>query len=289
MMNNSESKNSNNRNNLEVGDITELVAKIRERLAQNIAKFENELKLNKEELNSFNEFWMSYEKKEFARLLGLYEGKQKILNRVFEFDDKFREKCNKILEQARNECARIAAEYPALILEASQKAGVQIDETSMHPKYTFYDAFIILNVDDRNFKVKVYTREGTLFVGPFDITVVIALIKQESKRLFARKFDAEKFGKNVCSAYAAFIRKEKKQMGDLIPVKEIFIALKKKQKSLRIDEFIVDFSKFNEAGMPLISGYKIELKQTKDDRMGILLHRYESNGYIGFISINKEG
>jgi hypothetical protein len=288
MSNNSESKDGNNSNNFD-REIIEPFFKKREQIAEKTSKLKMEAKLAEEELNTIEQFLSFCNKKEFSKFLELHESKQQVFNRLFVSKDMLRESFNDILDTARKECIRIAVEYPALILEASQKAGVQIDETSMHPRYTFYDRFILLNIDDKKFKAKAYTREGALFVKPFDVQVVIESIKQEAKRLFGRKFTVKKFGKDIYSAYIAAVKKEKKEMGDLIPIREIFTYLKKSKKNFRTDEFIVDLSQFIKAGAPLMSGYKMELKQTKDDRMGILLYHYEANGYIGFISLNKEG
>jgi len=259
MSNNSESKDGNNSNNFD-REIIEPFFKKREQIAEKTSKLKMEAKLAEEELNTIEQFLSFCNKKEFSKFLELHESKQQVFNRLFVSKDMLRESFNDILDTARKECIRIAVEYPALILEASQKAGVQIDETSMHPRYTFYDRFILLNIDDKKFKAKA-----------------------------GRKFTVKKFGKDIYSAYIAAVKKEKKEMGDLIPIREIFTYLKKSKKNFRTDEFIVDLSQFIKAGAPLMSGYKMELKQTKDDRMGILLYHYEANGYIGFISLNKEG
>lgn len=267
----------------------ERLSKVREKLAHKSSTLNAEAKLAEEEYRSVDQLVNAFKMGQFAQIVKLHEANPKVFNRILNIEPDLGEFLMRIFQNAKEECKKIAREYPALIQNACLKEeGLLLDQTSMHPKYTFYNGFITLEINESTLEAKVYTREGNLFVKPFDISIVISSMKQEIDRIFKRPFNAEQFAKKLFSNYSSTIQKEKKSMGDQIPIRRITTRLGKNQKNFRTDEFIVDLSKLIERGAPLINGYKLDLGHTKDDRSGILLHRLESHGYIGFISFRKE-
>lgn len=276
-------------NGMSKADATiERLSKIREKLAQKSSKLIAEAKLAEEDFQVIDRLVGALRKGQFAKIIDLQETMPQIFTRISNSDSILAEILKRIFLNAKAECQKIARDYPSLIQEASQSEGLEIDQTSTHPKYMFGEGFVILEIDDKAFKAKAYTREGNLFVTPFDISLVITALKQEINRIFGRPFNPREFAKLLYSNYSRVIQNEKKHMGDQISIRKITTRLGKNQRNFRTDEFIVDLSKLIEGGAPLVYGYKIDLGHTKDDRSGILLHRLESHGYIGFISMKKE-
>ena len=271
-----------------VNTTIERLSKIREKLAQKSSKLNAEAKLAEEDFQAVDRLVSALKKGQFAQIIELQETMPQIFTRISNSESTLAEILKRVFLNAREECQKIAREYPRLIQEASQSEGLKIDQTSTHPKYTFCEGFLTIEIDDKRFKAKSYTREGNLFVKPFDISLIILALKQEINRIFGRPFNPHQFAKKLYSNYSSIIRNEKVRMGDQIPIRKITTRLGKNQKNFRTDEFIVDLSKLIEVGAPLIYGYKIDLGHTKDDRSGILLHRLESHGYIGFMSFRKE-
>lgn len=279
---------SNNLDRFIDGDDTNYFLKIREEFAQKSLKLNTEAKTAEEEFHAIDNLAGALKNGQSAQILELRDGMSQIFSRVSNNSPVLSQKLKKIFDDASEKCQKISREYPSLILEASQNNGLQIDQTSTHPRYTFCDQFIILEVDDKKYKAKAYTREGNLFLKPFDISLVISCLKQEINRIFGRPFNAHKFAKMLYSNYSSIIKHEKKRMGDQILIRKITTRLGKNLKNFRTDEFIVDLSKLIEGEAPSVYGYKIELGHTKDDRAGILLHHLETHGYVGFISMKKE-
>ncbi|MEW5936487.1 MAG: hypothetical protein AB1665_01530 [Candidatus Thermoplasmatota archaeon] len=266
----------------------EHLSKLREKFAQKSSNLNAEAKSAEEDFQAVDQLVGALKKGQFAQILELHERMPQIFTRISNSDPNLAEILKKIFLNANEECQKIAREYPTLIQEASRREQLQIDQTSTHPKYTFCERFLILEVDDKKFKAKAYTREGNLFVKPFDVSLIIPALKQEISRIFGRPFNPRQFAKTLYSNYNSIIKNEKKRMGDQIPIRKITTRLGKNQKNFRTDEFIVDLSRLIENGATSIYGYKIDLGHTKDDRSGVLLYRLETHGYIGFISIKKE-
>jgi len=278
--------NTRTKSNADV--LIEHLSKTREKLAQKSSKLMAEAKLAEEDFQAVDQLVNALKKNRFAQILKLQETMPQVFTRIANSEPTLAEFLNRVFLNAREECQQMAREYPNLIQEASQIEKLQIDQTSTHPKYMFCEGFITLEINDRTFEAKASTREGVLFVKPFDISLVISELKQEINRIFRRPFNLTQFAKKLYSNYNSIIQKEKKRMGDQIPIRKITTRLGKNQRNFRTDEFIVDLSKLIESGAPLICGYKIDLGHTKDDRSGILLHRLEAQGYIGFIRFRKE-
>jgi hypothetical protein len=268
--------------------ILEYLLELRNKYEERLNNLRSEFKLAEEDYQALDQLVLALKKAQFAKILDLRDSMDQIFKRISISNPIFSEFLDKIFKIANDECQKISMDYPILIQEACQQEGIKIDQTSVHPKYTFCDQFITLEIDEKKFKAKAYTREGKLFVLPFDISIVIPAIKEEIKRIFGRTFNPNQFLKKLYSNYCKIIEKEKKQIGDPIPIRKITSRLGKTQKNFRTDEFVVDLSKLIKEGIPSDLGYKIELGHTKDDRSGILLHGFESHGYVGFISIKKE-
>jgi len=266
----------------------ERLLKNREKLAQRASKLSAEAKLAEEDFQAVDQLVSALKQNQFAKIVKLQELMPKIYSRVSTSEPALEEIFKQVFLKAREECQRVARRYPALIQDACLEEGMSLDQTSTHPKYTFCDGFITLEINEKTFEAKAYTREGTLFVKPFDISLIISDIKREIDRIFRRPFKPIQVAKKLYSNYKSIIQKEEKHMGDQIPIRKITTRLGKNQKNFRTDEFIIDLSKLIESGAPVVYGYELDLGHTKDTRSGILLHRLESHGYIGFISFRKE-
>lgn len=267
---------------------TERLSKFREELAQRASKLSAEAKLAEEDFQAIDQLVSALKKSQFAKITKLQETMPKIYTRISNLEPALKEFVNQVFLNAKEECQKVVRSYPALILDACLKEGVPLDQTSTHPKYTFCEGFITLEINERAFEAKAYTREGNLFVKPFDISLVISGLKREIDRIFKHPFNPSQFAKKLYSNYKSIIQKEKKRIGDQIPIRKITTRLGKNQKNFRTDEFIVDLSRLIEGGAPSVYGYEIDLGHTKDTRSGILLHRLESHGYVGFIRFRKE-
>ncbi len=250
-----------------------------------ISNLKDELKLKRKILGVSEKIQDLFKKKFFASIIKI-ENSFIELNKQPDISNEMR----KIFEYSRKKCERIARMFPSIIQDKCLVEKIPLDQTSRHPNYTFCQDFITLKVNDKDFEVKGYTRGNTryIFSKPFDIELIIQELKNEIERLFNRPFDKQKFTENLFQQYQAILKKNKGNTGDQIHIQEIFIKLRETNKEgFKIDEFIEDLSKLLEEGPPIVSGYKIDLGHTRDESLGILLHHFESRGYVGFIKFKK--
>jgi len=279
-------KNVNQDEGIDNISVTDYLSKFREKLAKKFSILNSEIIITEEDLKVIDQLLEAFKRGYFAQILELNENKHQVLSRIFNSEPILAKLLKQKFIKASEDCKIISRNYPALIQQVAQQEKIEIDKTSAHPKYTFCKGFIMLEIDDREFKARAYTREGNLFIKPFDIQLVVSTIKQEINRIFGRPFNSNQFAKMLYQNYSIIIKKEKKKIGEPIPIRKITTRLGKNKKNFRTDEFIVDFSRLIESETPLI--YKIDLDNTKDDRSGILLYQMEAHGYIGFIRMRKE-
>ena len=174
--------------------------------------------------------------------------------------------------------------------KAVQQAGLDIDESSRHPTYTFKQGFIRVEVDDRALAATVRPRDGKPNRIGMDVDAVVDLVASEVSRLFARKFDASDQGsflKRLHTAYQAVIKHEKRQYGDELPLRRVTNRLSKNQKTFSADEFNVNLAELLRAGQPEFNGHRLHVSQTRNTPQGMLLHGFEQGGYVGFISFKE--
>jgi hypothetical protein len=174
---------------------------------------------------------------------------------------------------------------------AAQQAGLDIDESSRHPTYTFKQGFIRVEVDDRSLAATVRPRDGKPKLIGMDVEAVVDLVASEVTRLFGRKFDAtdqERFLKRLHTAYQAVIKHEKRQYGDELPLRRVTNRLSKNQKTFSADEFNVNLAELLSTGQPAFNGHRLHVSQTRNTSQGMLLHGFEQGGYVGFISFKED-
>ena len=173
---------------------------------------------------------------------------------------------------------------------AVRQAGLEIDESSRHPTYTFEQGFIRVEVEDRALAATILPRDGKRNRIGMDIDAVVSLVGSEISRLFRRKFDASDqraFLKRLRTAYRAVIKNEQRQYGEDLPLRRVTNRLSKNQKSFSADEFNIDLSLLLKAGQPELEGERLRLSQTRNTSQGMLLHGFEQGGYVGFISFKE--
>jgi hypothetical protein len=184
---------------------------------------------------------------------------------------------------AREESDRIMRHYPGMLEEGCKAAEIPIDQDSRHPRYTFNEKFILLEVDDRRGTARLSDREGRLGELPADIPAVIDAVKQEQRRLFGRPFDGKKFILQLRAKYKIVLRRENLEDGASVPIRKITARLGKDVKGFKTDEFLVDLSRLVESGPLSVDGRTLDLQQTKDTNDGMLLPGAAGRGYIGFV------
>lgn len=191
------------------------------------------------------------------------------------------------LSGIRNEAQAILKRFPRLFQQACEKEGLIIDESSSHPKYSFFDGFFIVEISESKGTAVIRDRMSRLHELPCDISEITALIKEEHKRVFQRPFDENKFLKKLFKYYSDLVKKEKKSIGDSIAITTIMNIFKAREKSFKADEFLFDLSRLAEGGAQQIEGHMLDFQHTKDTESGILLYRHESGGYIGYILFRR--
>ena len=177
-------------------------------------------------------------------------------------------------------------EFPA----AARNTGLELDESSRHPMYTFKQGFIRVEVEDRALAATVRPRDGKPNRIGMDVDAVVELVASEISRIFGRKFDEtdqENFLKRLHTAYQAVIKYEKRQYGDELPLRRVTNRLSKNQKTFSADEFNVNLAELLRSGQPEFNGHRLHVSQTRNTSQGMLLHGFEQGGYVGFISFKE--
>jgi hypothetical protein len=172
--------------------------------------------------------------------------------------------------------------------EACKSNSLPLDrDSSRHPRYTFENGFIHLEIDDYKGRARLSNNETRLDEFPADIGAIVEAIQREHKRLFARPFDGKKFLQKLRRHYCALTAKQGEQDGDSLPIRRITARLGKNEDKFRTDEFLVDLSRLVDQGPADVDGYRFDLQQTKDTKQGMLLHGPAGRGYVGFITFRK--
>ena len=186
-------------------------------------------------------------------------------------------------EEANNTARRFATLFP----EACDIAGIELDLSSRHPRYSVQQ-FIQTVVDERKLEVQVTPRDADSTTLPLDIGPLIAHLQAEIARLFGTNRDPGRFLAGLRKAYQAVLRDEKKPLGDELPLRRVANRLSKNLSRFRYDEFNVDLGKVIRSGETSIDRVRLHLNHTRDTRQGMLLYGLERSGYMGFISFKSE-
>lgn len=166
--------------------------------------------------------------------------------------------------------------------EACKAAGIDLDRDCRHPKYTFDDRFLTLEINEKKQESVLSTYEGRIGKKPADIPALVDWLKQERKRLFERPFDGVKFLKAVRKTYKNILTKEKKPDGESLPIREIL-----KRMNGKADELNIDLAQLCRLSpQPSVDGRCIDFQQSKDTDRGMLLWK-STGGYVGFITFRE--
>jgi len=172
--------------------------------------------------------------------------------------------------------------------EAARSAGLVIDSSSRHPRYTFQNGFVRMELDEKRLVAKLQSREGESEEYGLDLTLVIQVLRAEISRLFEREFKPEPFLRSLLRAYAAVLRSEKIDEGTEVPIRRVTNRLGKNLSHFSTDEFSIDLARAVQSGHTSIDGHQLHLNHTRNTRQGMLLHGLEQGGYVGFISFKRE-
>ena len=168
--------------------------------------------------------------------------------------------------------------FPAAI----QEAGLKLDPSSRHPRYTLCEGFLTVEFDKHRFETRVQPRDGRRTTLGTDLPVIMRHLRAEVERLFGRESDVEAVLTAIEESYAAAITAAKRHPGEAIPLKELVAELAK-DRSFRSDEFNVDLSRLVRSELDGRS--RIHLDHSRDSRNGILLWQLDQRGYYGYIRV----
>jgi hypothetical protein len=160
--------------------------------------------------------------------------------------------------------------------------GLDLDSSSRDPKYTFAEGFINVVFDKSRRTATVQTRGGKKELLAPDPRVVAARVAEEHTRCFGRRVDLRRLVKRMRSVYAAKLKTRPGRPG--VPILEIFEGLRAVDKTMVLDEFMIDLSKVVRADpleIPEAAGSKFD--HTKDPAKGVLLPGLETQGYYGYV------
>lgn len=188
---------------------------------------------------------------------------------------------------AKSQADEVVRRFPAHFEEGCRNAGLNLDRESRHPRYSFSNKFLQLDVDDGRRTARLNDNEGKLAELPADVPAIVELVKREAARLFDRPFDGRKFIKLIRANYLHLIKRDKHADGTSVPIRQITRRLGKNLKTFRTDEFAVDLARLIDQGPLEVEGFRIDLQQTKDTSQGMLLPGLAGRGYIGFVVFKK--
>lgn len=202
---------------------------------------------------------------------------------------------NELINSIKDECERAARDtakdFGLLFPDAVREAGIEIDSTSRHPKYTFKQGFIEIEVDDRAYTATILPRDGNKITLGLDIDPMVSRLSGLVDRLFNRTYPSswpKGFLKTLFNAYTAVARSEDRPPGDDIPLRRVTNRLSKNLNKFAPDEFNVDLAEVIKRDLLRYANYQIDLQHTRFPRQGMLLHGLEDGGYLGLISFKKD-
>lgn len=217
------------------------------------------------------------------------------LNRSGEFlqslstgDDQTLEQLDQLRNSAAASARETASKFGRLFPTTARNAGLRIDPSSRHPKYTFYNGFVRLELDEKKLVAKLQSREGEEVEYGLDLELIIAALKAEISRIFERDLNPEPFLRSLHKAYTAVLRSDKLSDGTEVPIRRVSNRLGKNLSRFSTDEFNVDLARVVQSGHTSVEGRQLHLNHTRNTRQGMLLHGLEQGGYVGFISFKAE-
>jgi len=190
-----------------------------------------------------------------------------------------------VAELERTLTARVAEDFKDLLgsfPSAARDAGLPLDATSRHPKYTLAARLVQVDFDKSRLETRVTTPGGRKSFLGIDVPVVVTHLKSELARLNERPFEPEAFVERLRSAYAAASANTDSKGADGGVRLKAVIDEMGADKSFSLDEFVVDLSKIVQTDGV---GSRIRLDHTRDSAQGLLLWGLEDRGYYGYVRV----
>lgn len=188
-------------------------------------------------------------------------------------------------QQARAVAANFQHAFPAALLAA----GLALDDSVRHPRYTVRNGFLHIGVDEERLTASVQPRDGAAIVLGMDVTPLLETIQRELGRLFDRPLDHDAFLRRLWLAYTALLEEDGRGAGEALPLRRLLSRLNQDGKPYPADEFNIDLARLVRSGHTSIDGQRLQLHHTRHTKQGMLLAGLEQGGYVGFISFGQEG
>ena len=252
------------------------------------AELKERLQINQKQQKALEELLGYLERGWPIHAQGLLEKNLDQLKQLEQKNDPAPENLEDIFNAAADLKEKTRKRFPGMLNEACVKAGIEIGTDSAHPKYYFRDRFLTLEISDLKAMASLQGPTGKIKTIPADVLAIVDLLETEISRLFGRGFDGQETMEVVRSHYLKLIKSKDKLDGDGVAIKEIADSISAESKNpFRLDEFILDVSWLLERGPLEIEGRRIDLQQTKDTSLGILLYGMEGSGMVGYIQFRE--
>lgn len=222
-----------------------------------------------------------------AEIVSIFRKESDVFARLRDKDDEAVPQLEALYKESEEEAKNTARRFATLFPKACDSAGIELDFSSRHPKYSIRE-FIQTVVDERKLEAQVTPRDAKSASIPLDVDPLVAHLQAEVRRLFETKRDPKRFLRGLRKAYKAVLREEKKSPGDELPLRRVANRLSKNWARFRYDEFNVDLGNAVRSGETSIDKDRLHLNHTRDTRQGMLLYGLEHGGYVGFISFKLE-
>ena len=223
-----------------------------------------------------------------AEVVRIFRKESAVFARLRDKDDEAVPQLEALYRESEEEAKNTARRFATLFPNACDAAGIELDLSSRHPKYSIRE-FIQTVVDEPNLEAQVTPRDAKPAAIPLDVDPLVAHLQAEVRRLFETKRDPKRFLRGLRKSYKAVLREEKKSPGDELPLRRVANRLSKNWVRFRYDEFNVDLGNAVRSGETSIDKDRLHLNHTRDTRQGMLLHGLERSGYVGYISFKPEG
>lgn len=215
---------------------------------------------------------------EAGRVLASHKKQLELLARVdVDTASRIQELASKLRAQVEDRFQDLPREFPRAI----QQAGLVLDPSSRHPKYSLLDEFVEVRFDKAKLAATILPRDGRKTMLGVDPDVVSAHVVDEVARLTARPFEPAVFLAKLAAAYQAVRKAAGTSAGENVPLKDLVAELAK-DRNFRADEFNVDLSKLVRDRE---SAGRVALDNVRDAKNGILLWQLDQRGYYGYIRV----
>lgn len=230
----------------------------------------------------------AYEEGHPAAALMRLRGSDELLAKLRELDADVVNGLEAFERQLVGAVEEVIANLPRSLPDALAQHNVVLDRSSRHPSYSCADGFLTVEIDPRALEARVRTRGMKKQKIPLDPDLLAARVAEELSRCFDRPVDNARFAAEVRAAYGRALGDH--PPGSALPVFDVVKALKERQPSLSLDEFLVDLARLVQSGDDAADDVaRLRLDHTKRDREGVLLPGLESRGYFGYIRFGSGG